>query len=280
MDTEIINVIFEYGRMLWLTPHSDRLSEKPTRLQKFSSFLIFTLLTSCLNFFFFGIKLVNTRRLSTEYILVALLLVTYVMHDFYIFIIVKCRKCAKWFEMIQCLERVRCHKNRFASYHLQFVMSQLMGFSFTVVGICIYLFFFSINYAVGMFLLCIEISLQLFYVVLRCIILEMLLCRYQHQKCLILKAGSQAHFHNLFRIVTKIKHNLFLIKTAIDLFNDIFGWTTLLNIFSASVRTLTHIDSMITKESTFHLSTNPGNICSALYQITLLLLIWVRSSRF
>jgi hypothetical protein len=280
MDTKIINVIFEYGRKLWLTPHSDSLSEKPTRLEKFYSFLIFTLLASCVNFYFFGIRLVNTTPLSAEYILVALLLVTYVMHDIYVFIIVKFCKCGKWFEMVQCLERVRCHKNRFPSYHLQFVMSQLVGFSFTVVGICIYLFFFTIKHAVGILVVCIEINLQLFYVVLRCIILEMLKCRYQHQKSLILKAGSQAHFHNLFKIVTKIKHNLFLIKTAIDLFNDIFGWATLLNIFSASVRTLTHIDSMITKESTFHLSTNPGNICSALYQITLLLLIWVRSSRF
>jgi hypothetical protein len=280
MDTKIINVIFGYGRMFWLTPRSDRLSEKPTRLQKFYSFLIFTLLASCLTFFFFRIRLVNATPLSTKYILVTLLLVTYVMHDFYVFIIVKCRKCAKWFEMIQCLERVRCHKNRYASYHLQFVMAQLVGLSFTVVGICIYSFFFSIKFAVGIFLLCIEINLQLFYVVLRCIILEMLKCRYQHQKCLILKARSQAHFHNLFKIVTKIKHNLFLIKTAIDLFNDIFGWTTLLNIFSASVRTLIHIDSLITKESTFHLSTNPGSICNALYQITLLLLIWVWSSKF
>jgi hypothetical protein len=171
-------------------------------------------------------------------------------------------------------------QNRFASYHLQLVMSQLVGFFFTVVGICIYFFFFSIKFAVGIFLLCIEINLQLFYVVLRCIILEMLKCRYQHQKCLVLKAGSQAHFRNLFRIVTKIKHNLFLIKTEIDLFNDIFGWTILLNIFSASLRILIHIDSFITKDRTFHLSTNPGSICSTLYQITLLLLIWVWSSKF
>jgi hypothetical protein len=88
MDTKIINVIFEYGRKLWLTPHSDSLSEKPTRLEKFYSFLIFTLLASCVNFYFFGIRLVNTTPLSAEYILVALLLVTYVMHDIYVFIII------------------------------------------------------------------------------------------------------------------------------------------------------------------------------------------------
>jgi hypothetical protein len=111
MDTKIINVIFGYGRMLGLTPHSDRLSEKLTCLQKLYSFLIFTLLASLLNFYFFYLTLDNIRPLSTQYILIVLLLLTYVTHDFYVFIIVKFCKGAKWFQMIQCLERVHCHKN-------------------------------------------------------------------------------------------------------------------------------------------------------------------------
>jgi hypothetical protein len=279
MDTKIIDVIFGYGRILGLTPHSKRLSEKLICLQKLYSFLIFTLLASLLSFYFFDLTY-NIRPLSTQYILIVLLMLTYVTHDFYVFIIVKFCKGAKWFQMIQCLKRLPCHKNRFTLYHLQFVISQLVGVSFTIVGICIYSFFFTITYAFGILLICIEINSQLFYVVLRCIILEMLLCRYQHQNYLVLKAGSQARFHNLFKILTKIKRNLLLMKTAIDLFNDIFGWTTLLNIFSISVRTLIHIDIFITKGSSLYLSTNPGSICSALYQITLLLLIWVWSSEF
>jgi hypothetical protein len=280
MDTKIIDVIFGYGRILGLTPHPDTLSEKPTRLQKFYSILIFTLLASCVNLYFFGLQLDNSRPFSTQYILTVLLIVTQVMHDFYVLIIVKFCKCAKWFQMVRCLERVPCHKNRYMSYHLQFVMSQLAGFFFTLAGICIYLFFFNTTIAIGMFLICIEIELQLFYVALQCIILEMLLCRYHHQKYLVLKAGSQTHCHNLFRIVTKIKHNLFLMKNAIDLFNDIFGWTTVLNIFSTFVRTLTHLDNVIKKGISLYLSTDSASICSALYQITLLLIIWVWSSRF
>ncbi|KAJ3620274.1 hypothetical protein MTP99_004240 [Tenebrio molitor] len=173
MDTKIIDVIFGYGRILGLTPHSKRLSEKLICLQKLYSFLIFTL-----------------------------------------------------------------------------------------------------TYTFGILLICIEINSQLFYVVLRCIILEMLLCRYQHQNYLVLQAGSRAHFHNLFKILTKIKRNLLLMKTAIDLFNDIFGWTTLLNIFSISVRTLIHIDIFITKGSSLYLTTNTASILNTLYQITLLLIIW------
>jgi hypothetical protein len=280
MDTKIINVIFGYGRILGLTPHSDRLSEKLTCLQKLYSFLIFTLLASLLNLYFFDLTLDNIRPLSTQYILIVLLLLTYVTHDFYVFIIVKFCKGAKWFQMIQCLERVHCHKNRFTLYHLQFVMSQLVGFSFTIVGICIYFFFFTRTYTFGILLICIEINSQMFYVVLRCIILEMLLCRYQHQNYLVLQAGSRAHFHNLFKILTKIKRNLLLMKTAIDLFNDIFGWTTLLNIFSISVRTLIHIDIFITKGSSLYLTTNTASILNTLYQITLLLIIWVWSSIF
>jgi hypothetical protein len=280
MDTKIIDVIFGYGRILGLTPHSDRLCEKTTRLQKFYSFLIFTLLASLLNFYFFGLVLDNTRPLSTQYILIVLLILTYVTHDFYVLIIVNFSKCAKWYQMVQCLKRVPCHKNRFTSYHLQFVMSQIVGFSLTIVGICICSFFFTITYAFGILINCIEINLQLFYVVLRCIILEMLLCRYQHQKYLVLKAGSQAHSHKLFKILTKIKHNLFLMNNAIDLFNDIFGWTTLLNIFLGSVRTLLHMDKTITKDTSVYLSNNPASIWNMLYQTTLLLIIWVRNNFF
>ncbi|KAH0813380.1 hypothetical protein GEV33_009411 [Tenebrio molitor] len=98
--------------------------------------------------------------------------------------------------------------------------------------------------------------------------------RYQHQKYLVLKAGSQAHSHKLFKILTKIKHNLFLMNNAIDLFNDIFGWTTLLNIFLGSVRILLHMDKTITKDTSVYLSNNPASIWNMLYQTTLLLIIW------
>jgi hypothetical protein len=69
-------------------------------------------------------------------------------------------------------------------------------------------------------------------------------------------------------------------NNAIDLFNDIFGWTTLLNIFLGSVRTLLHMDKTITKDTSVYLSNNPASIWNMLYQTTLLLIIWVRNNFF
>ncbi|KAJ3632534.1 hypothetical protein MTP99_009534 [Tenebrio molitor] len=64
------------------------------------------------------------------------------------------------------------------------------------------------------------------------------------------------------------------IVDAADIFNDIFGWTTLLNIFAASIRTLTVLDIFIKNEGPFQLYSNTRSLLNISFHATVLLISW------
>jgi hypothetical protein len=276
MDTKIIDVIFQFGSILLITPRSVRSNRKLTYFQKLCGFLTFILLTSCINFYFFGIRLVGKKPPTTQYILLILMIITYFIHDFNILIIVKLHKHAQWFQLMKYLECTQCHKNKFKQYYLQFVISQVTGFVVALIGNCIYLFLFNVIHMIGILIICTEIYMQLFYLVLRCIILNMLLSRYQYQNQLLLKPISkEAQIRHLLKVLMDVQDNLLILKKAADVFNDIFGWTTLLNIFATSIRTLIILDIFVRREGPFQLLRDTRSLLSISYQITLLLIAWV-----
>jgi hypothetical protein len=51
-----------------------------------------------------------------------------------------------------------------------------------------------------------------------------------------------------------------MLKEATDVFNEIFGWSTLLNIFYNSIRTLTLLDMFLRSEGPFRLSNEAGSV--------------------
>jgi uncharacterized membrane protein YesL len=276
MDTKIIDVIFRLGNILSITPRSVRSKKKLTYFQRFWGLLIFILLLTTVNFNFFYIKLHNSNPSVTQYILLMLMVTTFIMHDFHILIIVKLHKQAQWFQLVKYLENTQCHKENFRLYYLQFLTSQLIAIIMTLVGLCLYFTLMGVVNMIGLLFICIEVYFQFFYLILRCIILEMLLSRYQYQKLALMKARPEKVLIQYFiKVLVETKNNLFILKEAADLFNDIFGWTTLVNIFSNCLRTLILLDIFIRNDGPFHTSTNTGTTFCTLYQIMMLLKAWV-----
>jgi hypothetical protein len=113
MDTKIFDVIFPVGNLLSLTPKSVR-NRKLTKCQKIYGLLMFILLELWFYFYLFGI-LTESEVSTVQKILLALLTTSYVMHNFYILIIVQFRKRNQWFRLIKYLKRIPCHKSKFRS---------------------------------------------------------------------------------------------------------------------------------------------------------------------
>jgi hypothetical protein len=276
MDTKIIDVIFRFGSILLITPRSIRANRKSTYYQKLCGFLIFIVLITFINFYFFGVRLVGRKPPFTQYILLMLMISTYFIHDFNILIIIKLSKHAQWFHLMKCFECTQCHKNKFKQYYLQFVISQVTVFIVTLVGNCVFLIFFDVVHMISILIICIETYMQLFYLVLRCIILNMLLSRYQYQNQVLLKSISkEPQIQHLIKVLMDVQDNLLILKKAADIFNDIFGWTTLLNIFAASIRTLTVLDIFIKNEGPFQLYSNTRSLLNISFHATVLLISWV-----
>jgi hypothetical protein len=225
-----------------------------------------------INIYLFGI-LTKSPLSTVQKILMASLTTTFLIHNFYILIVVQFSKLTKWCRLIKYLESIPCQK--FRLYCFQYAVPQLI-----VVATVSLRILYDRNSTIVVLIMGIEISLQIFYVVLGCIVLEMLLSRYHYQNQVLLKMWSQRmQLQQILKVSREAKQSLFVLKSSVDIFNDIFGWTTLMNIFNASIRTLIYVDSFIKKQSPFLVSNDAGNTIATLIQVTFLFIMWVRICR-
>jgi hypothetical protein len=82
----------------------------------------------------------------------------------------------------------------------------------------------------------------------------MLLSRYRYQNQVLLKPiSNETQIQHFLKVLMHVQSSLLILKKAADIFNNIFGWTTLLNIFTVSIRTLTVLDILIKNERPFQL---------------------------
>jgi hypothetical protein len=271
MDTKIIDVLFRLGNLLLITPKSVRTNRKLTKCEKINGLMMFIFSQLCVHIYLFGI-LTKSPLSTVQKILMALLTTTFLIHNFYILIVVQFSKRTKWCRLIKYLESIPCQKCKFRLYCFQYAVPQLI-----VVAAVILRILYDRNSAIAVLIMGIEISLQIFYVVLGCIVLEMLLSRYHYQNQVLLKVWSQRmQLQQILKVSREAKHSLFVLKSSVDIFNDIFGWTTLLNIFNASIRTLIYVDGFIKKRGPFLVSSDAGNTIATLIQVIFLFIMWVR----
>jgi hypothetical protein len=199
------------------------------------------------------------------------------LHNSYIFVIIKIYKQIKWVKLLKHLRRTPCHKNKTKTYHLQFVTSQLFVSSILIAQNSTASLFFDLNVLRATITICIETYLQFFDATLRCIILQMVLSRYQYQNFVLTRASShKLNYHSYLQILRRTKRNVVVLKCAVEVFNDIFGWTTLLHISTASIRTLVNIDIFMRRDGTFSSGTRFVRIFNIVFHLTVLLLSWVR----
>jgi hypothetical protein len=264
MDLKIINIIFKFGKILSLTPSSTKKTRILNGFEKLHGCLMFATLTSFICYNLCWTEVLNICLSKTQCILAVAITSTYIAHSLYVFVVVNLQKHCKWFKLLASLKNTQCYKNNQNLYHLQFVMSHLITLSVIVVDVYFYFIYYDTSLALFNLMFCIEMYLQLFYLVLRCIILELLLSRYHHQNNFLQRATVQ----NILKISKKTKHDLVILKDAIKIFNDIFGWASLLDILSVSLGTLIHLDFLVRNE--IHL-----DFLAALFGIAILLLCWV-----
>jgi hypothetical protein len=74
----------------------------------------------------------------------------------------------------------------------------------------------------------------------------------------------------------KIRCSLITLKETVDIYNDIFGTVTLLNIFFISGKTLVYFDNIVKKESALKSNRQDGNLLLYFIQSGILMIYWVR----
>jgi hypothetical protein len=84
---------------------------------------------------------------------------------------------------------------------------------------------------------------------------------------------------HIVKVVKEMKQIMFVLNSSVEIFDDIFGWTTFLNIFNVSIRTLIYVDSFIKKQGPLLISNDAGTIIGTTFQAIVLLLTWVRIYR-
>jgi hypothetical protein len=263
MDLKIINLIFKCGRILSITPSSTK-QRNLNNFEKLYGYVIFATVTSFIWYKTFLTGVSNSDLTYSQFILALAAIFTYTIHNFYVFVIMKLQKYSAWFRLLERLEDTQCYKNKQNLYHLQFVMSHLIALSVIMVNNYLSLIYCDTAQTLFSLVKCIELYLQFFYLVLRCIILEMFLSRYHHQNNLLQRAALK----NFPKIPKRTKQDLFILEDAVKIFNDIFGWASLLDIFSTGLRTLIFLDIVVKNDLRFE-------FCEVLFEFIFLLLCWV-----
>jgi hypothetical protein len=80
---------------------------------------------------------------------------------------------------------------------------------------------------------------------LACTVLNMMLERYKVQSCLLRDQIKCRKRNDVVKLLKQIKFNVFMLKQAVDAFNEIFGWVILLNIFYGCTRSLPFLYNLV-----------------------------------
>jgi hypothetical protein len=277
MNLRAIELIFRFGNIFSLTPPPTKVKRNLTPHQKIRSTFVFIMLTIHIFYNTFVRRASYLRLGLTQLTIAALTTTTYCLHNLYSFIIMKNFKHHHWIKLLKYLRHTRCHKKKPKSYYLQFVVSQLVVLTVIIVGNGTSSYFFDISVVQGHIMVSTEMYLQLFDATVRCIILEMVLSRYQYQDLVLTQASPhKLKFHSYLKVLKRTKYDIFILKSAVDAYNDIFGWTTLVNIFTTSLRTLLNIDVFMQSDGTFSLNGAPGVTFYMFFQMTIIFMCWVR----
>ncbi|CAH1380246.1 unnamed protein product, partial [Tenebrio molitor] len=270
MDLEIIETIFTFGKFAALTPSSMN-NHNPHCLQKLYEICVFVfyVVSFALSAFVYRTQYAILTPIQFCILAVAIIF-TYISHSLYVLVVVNLQKHCKWFKLLASLKNTQCYKNNQNLYCLQFVMSHLITLSVIVVDVYFYCIYYDTPLALFNLIFCIEMYLQLFYLVLRCIILEMLLSRYHHQNNVLQRATV------LVKVLKQIKQGVLTLKRCVNVFNSIFGWTILGSTFSGALSSFVYIDLAVKDETYFaYLWRDLGLRLYFFAEIAFLLLLWV-----
>jgi hypothetical protein len=175
--------------------------------------------------------------------------VVFFAYSFYTLIVSGLMKNRQWFLLVKHLTKVECEKNNKKSLYIIFFVSNV-----TYLALRVYMVFagtkaLDVKVIMTQIFELLPIYSQFFITVSTCVILKMIQSRYKYQKLLLNRSFTQAPKQLSHTTLLNVKRSLFTLKNAVDLFNDIFGWNTLLNIFLVALRTLYFLNSVVKSEN-------------------------------
>lgn len=268
MDVTVLETIFKFGKLLSLTPSSLKI-QNSNNFQKFHTFVI----CSAYNAIFFGTIIVGwplyTRMTTMQFILGLFLAVALYVNDHFIFFSAKIYKRDEWSKLITSLEFITDERNSFKMYFWSFTSTQIFMVLIVNFGSIVTWKNFGFTGFVLNLLEFLQIYIEVFGVVLRFIILDILRSRYRQQVVMFQKLSDKVFFK-------KLKFNILILDDAVRCFNSLFGWPILTSIFGCSLKTLIWLDIWIKSDGSFATSDSFLKILNSLYHTTLALIRWVR----
>jgi hypothetical protein len=279
MDLKFIETFFKFGKYFALTPSSlsDR---KPSKFQCFCTlFVVFIYLVAYAAVMYYSWTVFKKLTIA-QFVLALLSSVAFFTHDLYIFLGLKMYKRKQLFKLLDNLQATSRIGSGTKLYHLIFMMSQLVLILVGNFGNYLYLTFLGVdNFILNMFNFT-QIYLQSAFVLLRCIVLDMVLSRYQRQSRLLLVLTLRNKPPtDLSQVVKAITNNINVLKCSVDIFNEIFGVPILLHMFCGVSNTLVSLDVFIKSDGTFNAGSTMLNFLNLAYQMTLSVIFWVRGAQ-
>jgi hypothetical protein len=276
MDLGALKTVLSFGSFLALTPPKNlNLNISiPRKLYIVAMFLFHVIcLTVTLMIknwqYSQSILLSTVLRILQEVVLFA--------YSFYTLIIAGLMKNRQWFLLVRILTRVECEINNEETLSIIIFVSNVMYLAFSVYNVFFWTKALGVKFIKTFFLEFLPVYSQFFITVLTCVILKMIQSRYKYQKVLLNLHFTHARKRLSHMILLNVKRNLLALKDAVDHFNDIFGWNTLLNIFFIAVRSLHYLDSVIKKESSIA-SRVPESNWQVVSRSSFMLIFWVSLS--
>jgi hypothetical protein len=276
MDLSALKTVFSFGSFLALTPpkNLNLTISIPRKLYIVAMFLFHVIcLTMTLmlkNWHYSNSTLLSTvLRILQEVVLFA--------YSFYTLIVAGLTKRRQWFLLVRNLTRVECEIKNEKSLYILFFVSNVMYLALSVYTLFLWTKALGVTFIKTFFFELLPVYSQFFITVSTCVILKMIQSRYKYQKVLLNLHFTHARKQLSRMILLNVKRNLLALKDAVDLFNDIFGWNTLLNIFFIAVRSLYFLDSVIKKENSLA-SRVPESNWQVVGRSSFMLIFWVSLS--
>ncbi|KAJ3620260.1 hypothetical protein MTP99_004227 [Tenebrio molitor] len=234
MDLAMIEFLCKFGRIFAFTPYSCN-NRHPSFFQRCHICLVFAIYTVT----FFGVQYVAAPQYSQltriQLVLSAVTYTNFYFTNVHILVVVMGLNQNRWVRLIDLLKsiEIRLDTKQFTILKLSLVIFlSLCAFelfvTFYYFGLVTFLLFLPTN---------IYTYSQFTYSICTCVVLQMVLTRYQHYTKAVLNRTDE-----LFTVLQRVKLGVFTLKKCVNAFNDIFGWTTLGSVFCGTFKCFVYID--------------------------------------
>ncbi|KAJ3620278.1 hypothetical protein MTP99_004243 [Tenebrio molitor] len=246
MDLEIVETVFTFGKFAALSPSSTK-NHNPDWFQKLYEILVFVVyvvgfvVTSYIN------KQQYQFLTSMQLVLAIFTDLNQFCHVFYILIVMMRFRRSLWFRLIETLATVKSTSQKYP-FKLIFVVLQLVYFFLCFCGVYSGVQYAGLSFVSYSVLQWYQHYIQFFYLVVTSAVLILILSKYEKLSetlSQIIKTNSQLRSRQLTEILKKIRNHIFTLKEVVEIFNEIFGWMILFNIFCCVSKSLNFLDILI-----------------------------------